>query len=81
MKRLKSKWMLSVPPMIASSFNSLIPVAITLLLFGLIAGVLYGTTQMYLNDIVYKVIQVPFNQVVGSQLGVSIIIILSQLLW
>ena len=80
-EKIKIKMDASVPPIIASSFNSLIPVAITLLLFGLIAGVLYGTTQMYLNDIVYKVIQVPFNQVVGSQLGVSIIIILSQLLW
>ena len=80
-EKIKIKMDASVPPMIASSFNSLIPVAITLLFFGLVAGVLYGTTQMYLNDIVYKVIQVPFNQVVGSQLGVSIIIILSQLLW
>ena len=80
-EKIKIKMDASVPPMIASSFNSLIPVAITLLFFGLVAGVLYGTTQMYLNEIVYKVIQVPFNQVVGSQLGVSIIIILSQLLW
>ena len=80
-EKIKIKMDASVPPMIAGSFNSLIPVAITLLFFGLIAGVLYGTTQMYLNDIIYKLIQVPFNQVVGSQLGVSIIIILSQLLW
>ena len=80
-EKIKIKMDASVPPMIAGSFNSLIPVAITLLFFGLIAGVLYGTTQMYLNDIVYKLIQVPFNQVVGSQLGVSIIIVLSQLLW
>ena len=67
--------------MITNSFNSLIPAAIVLLIFGLCAGVLYGSTGLYLNDIVYKVIQVPFNQVVGSQLGVSVIIILSQLLW
>lgn len=71
----------AVPPMISASFNSLIPTAIVLLIFGLIAGILYGTTGLYLNDIVYKVIQVPFNQVVGSQVGVSIIIVLSQLLW
>lgn len=81
MDKIKIKMDPSVPPMIANSFNSLIPAAIVLIVFGLVAGILYGTTGMYLNDIVYKVIQVPFNQVVGSQLGVSIIIVLSQLLW
>ena len=45
------------------------------------AGILYGTTGLYLNNIIYNVIQVPFNQVVGSQIGVSIIVVLSQLLW
>ena len=79
--KIKIKLNDAVPPMITNSFNSLIPAAIVLLIFGLCAGVLYGSTGLYLNDIVYKVIQVPFNQVVGSQLGVSVIIILSQLLW
>lgn len=45
------------------------------------AGILYGTTGLYINNVIYNVIQVPFNQIVGSQLGVSIIVLLSQLLW
>lgn len=81
MDAIKIKLNESVPPMIANSFNSLIPAAIVLLIFGIGAGVLYGSTGLYLNDLIYKFIQVPFNQIVGSQLGVSIIIVLSQLLW
>ncbi len=80
-ERIKIKLPDAVPPMIANSFNALIPTWITITVFGLGAGILYGTTGLYLNNIIYNVIQVPFNQVVGSQIGVSIIVVLSQLLW
>ncbi len=79
--RIKIKLPDTVPPMIARSFNSLIPAWITVSVFGLFAGILYGTTGLYINNVIYNVIQVPFNQIVGSQLGVSIIVLLSQLLW
>ena len=79
--KIKIKLPDTVPPMIARSFNSLIPAWITVTVFGLFAGILYGTTGLYINNVIYNVIQVPFNQIVGSQLGVSIIVILSQLLW
>jgi len=80
-EKLQIKLPESVPPMISRSFNALIPSWITITIFGLFAGILYGSTGLYINTIIYNVIQVPFNQVVGSQLGVSIIVILSQLLW
>ncbi len=80
-EKIKIKLPDAVPPMIANSFNALIPTFITITVFGLLAGILYGTTGLYLNNIIYNVIQVPFNQVVGSQIGVSIIVVLSQLLW
>lgn len=67
--------------MIARSFNSLIPAWITITVFGIFAGTLYGATGLYINTIIYNVIQVPFNQIIGSQIGVSIIVVLSQLLW
>ena len=79
--KIKIKLPDTVPPMIARSFNSLIPAWLTITVFGLFAGILYGATGLYINNIIYNVIQVPFNQVVGSQLGVSIIVLLSQLLW
>lgn len=80
-EKIKIKLPDSVPPMIVNSFNALIPAWITLTVFGLISGTLFGATGMYINTIIYHVIQLPFNQVVGSQLGVSIIVVLSQLLW
>ena len=79
--KIKIKLPDTVPPMIARSFNSLIPAWITVTVFGLFAGILYGTTGLYINNVIYNVIQVPFNQIVGSQLGVTIIVFLSQLLW
>ena len=80
-EKIKIKLPASVPPMIARSFNSLIPAWITITVFGIFAGTLYGATGLYINTIIYNVIQVPFNQIIGSQIGVSIIVVLSQLLW
>lgn len=80
-EKIKIKLPESVPPMISQSFNSLIPAWITVTLYGVFAGILLGTTGLYVNTIIYNIVQVPFNQIVGSQLGVSVIVILSQLLW
>jgi len=80
-EKLKIKLPESVPPMIANSFNSLIPCAITISVFGLFAGILYGSSGMYINTIIYNVLEVPFNQALSSRLGISIIVVLSQLLW
>lgn len=80
-EKIKIKLPESVPTMIADSFNVLIPTVITLTVFGLFAGILYASTGTYINSIIYSVIQIPFNQAIGTQLGVSIITLLSQLLW
>ena len=42
--------------MIARSFNSLIPAWITITVFGIFAGTLYGATGLYINTIIYNVI-------------------------
>lgn len=80
-EKIKIKLPSSVPPMISNSFNSLIPACVTIFLFGIGSGILHGTTGMYLNDILYGIIQKPFNSIIGSQLGVSLIVIVTQLLW
>ena len=80
-EKIKIKLPDSVPPMIADSFNSLIPVIIVLYAFGLVAGILYGAFGVYANDIIYTVIQAPFSNIVESLPGVYVIIIISQLLW
>lgn len=80
-EKIKIKLPASVPPMISGSFNSLIPACITLFVFGIAGGIIYGTTGMYINDILYAFIQQPFNSIVGSQLGVSLIVLFTQILW
>lgn len=81
LERIKIKLPESVPPMIANSFNVLIPLFVTIMVFGLFAGMLFAATGVYINTIIYNIIQVPFNQTIGTQIGVSIITVLSQLLW
>lgn len=80
-EKLKIKLPDSVPAMVANSFNALIPAWITIAVFGLFAGILFGLTGTYINTVIYNVIQLPFNQAISSQLGVSIVVVLSQLLW
>ena len=80
-EKIKIKLPSSVPPMISDSFNALLPACLTIFLFGIAGGILYGTTGLFLNDILYGIIQQPFNSIVGSQLGVSLIVIFTQLLW
>lgn len=80
-EKIKIRLPESVPPMISASFNSLIPAFITIFVFGIVAGVFYTLTGMYVNDVIYNMLQAPFGGIVGTQLGVSIIIVMQQLLW
>lgn len=80
-EKIKIKLPESVPPMISNSFNALIPACLTIFLFGIAGGILYGTTGLYLNDILYSIIQKPFSSIVGSQLGVGFVVVVTQLLW
>jgi PTS system cellobiose-specific IIC component len=70
----------SVPPAIARSFNKLIPIIIVLIIFGLVR---MGTNaiNMPVNDLIFKLIQVPFTSIVTSKMGLVIIYILYMLIW
>lgn len=70
----------SVPTSIAKSFNKLIPVIITILIFGCIR-VACDATGMAFNDLIFKLIQVPFTSFVNTGIGMVIIYILYMLLW
>lgn len=79
--RLKIKMPPSVPPAITQSFNTLIPVLITLytisvagLIFQLISGSCF-------NDWMYTVIQAPLEALFQTPAGIIGIIIISQLFW
>lgn len=70
----------TVPPTIARSFNKLIPVLFTILIFGAIR---VGTNMlgMPLNDLIFEVIQTPFTNIVSSGIGLAVIYFLYMLLW
>lgn len=70
----------SVPPSIARSFNKLIPVIITLLVFGILR-MITNSFGMPLNDLIFKSIQTPFTNIVNSTLGLGVIYFLYMLLW
>lgn len=70
----------SVPPSIAKSFNKLIPILITLIIFGIIR-LITNTSGAALNDVIFKVIQKPFTGLVTSNVGLVIIYIIYMLVW
>ena len=80
-EKIKIKMPAGVPPMVADSFNGLIPTLIVLFLFGTIAGVIFANWGLYANDIIYKFIQLPFSNIVESYFGWLLITVLAQLLW
>ena len=70
----------SVPTGIAKSFNAIIPVALTVIVFALLR---IGTDAMGapLNDLIFKWIQTPFTAIVTSPVGLVLIYVLYMLLW
>ncbi|MCC0698036.1 PTS sugar transporter subunit IIC [Clostridioides sp. ZZV15-6383] len=70
----------SVPPSIARSFNKLIPVMLAVIVFGLVRMVTNLSGEP-LNDLVFKIIQQPFTNIVSSPIGLAIIYFLYMLLW
>lgn len=70
----------SVPPAIAKSFNGMIPVILTMLIFGLIR-LCTNLAGKPLNDLIFNWIQQPLSALVTSPIGIVLIYILYMLLW
>jgi len=79
-KALVIKMPESVPTGIARSFNSIIPVGLTVIIFALLR---IGTDAIGapLNDLIFTWIQTPFTAIVSSPIGMIVIYILYMLLW
>ncbi len=80
-EKIKIKMPEGVPPMIADSFNTLNPTMLVMLVYGLIAGILYGQAGVYINDVIYNVIQAPFTNVAESLPGLIVVLVFQQLFW
>lgn len=80
-EKIKIKMPDEVPEGIASSFNAIIPTALTL--FGIaIAGSLFKVvTGLYINEWFYSVLQAPFHSITETPLGLMIIVFMTQILW
>ena len=63
-----------VPTGIARSFNSIIPVALTVIIFALLR-IVTDAMGAPLNDLIFTWIQTPFTAIVSSPIGMIIIYI------
>ncbi|BCZ48817.1 permease IIC component [Clostridium gelidum] len=70
----------SVPPAIARSFNKLIPIIITLVIFGSIR-MITNSFELPMNDLIIKLIQTPFTNIVTSKVGLLIVYLLYMIIW
>ncbi len=80
-EKIKIKMPASVPPAIATSFNTLIPIFVTITITAVVGGIFRNVTGSYLNEWIYKVLQAPMEVVFQSPAGIIAIVIISQLFW
>jgi PTS system, lactose/cellobiose family IIC component len=79
--KLKIKMPDSVPPMIATSFNTLIPSFIVTLVFSIGGELFHIATGQYINQFIYTVVQSPMENIMQTNFGIVVLVIISQLLW
>lgn len=70
-----------VPPMIAKSFNALIPMAITIACISFVGWICVQLTGSYLPDLFYSLIQKPLEGVAQTPFAAVLIVFFTQLLW
>ncbi|MDT2757289.1 PTS transporter subunit EIIC [Enterococcus asini] len=80
-KKLKIKMPDGVPPAVATSFNSLVPEVIVVLIFGIFVFVLKKTTGLNVPDLINLAIQTPLKGFVLSIPGMLFLQFFSDFLW
>lgn len=70
----------SVPSGIARSFNGMVPVILTMIIFGIVR-LLTNALGMPLNDLIFNWIQQPLSAVITSPIGLVVIYGFYMLLW
>lgn len=79
--QLKIKMPPAVPAGIATSFNVLIPIFITLVITSILGILFKMATGAYVSDWIYQIIQAPLEAVFQSPMGIIAIVVFSQLFW
>lgn len=80
-EKLKIKMPDSVPPAITSSFNTLIPIFLLLVLASIAGTLFHMATGSYINEWIYSVLQQPIEVLANSPAGVIFLALFSQLFW
>lgn len=80
-KKLKIKMPDGVPPAVATSFNSLVPEVLVLLIFGIFVFALQKTTGLNVPDLINLAIQTPLKGFVLSVPGMLFLQFFSDFLW
>ncbi|MBR3310714.1 MAG: PTS sugar transporter subunit IIC [Solobacterium sp.] len=71
----------SVPPNVAESFSSLIPSFLAVMIVGLLGYLVHSFTGLYLNDMIFSLVQKPLQNVGGSFWGGFIFVLVISLFW
>ena len=79
--RIKIKMPDSVPPAIATSFNVLLPILITLLCSSIFGIAFKSLTGTYVNDFIYTFLQTPLEIMFQSPVGIVLVVLISQIFW
>ncbi len=80
-EKIKIKMPASVPHAIAQSFNTLVPILITLVVTSVIGTVFHLMTGSYLNNWIYEVVQAPLEAVFQSPVGAIALFTIAQVFW
>lgn len=79
--KIKIKMPPAVPAGIATSFNVLIPIFITLTLTS-VAGIMFKMVSgAHINEWIYQIVQAPLEAIFQSPAGIIAIVVISQLFW
>lgn len=71
----------SVPPVVSSSFSSLIPGFVSIILFAVISTLFAATPFKTLHQFIYAFLQMPLQGVGGNIISIIILWTFAQLLW
>ena len=70
-----------VPPMVSAQFTSIIPGAISMILFGILNAVFAGTSLGSFHQLIYSIVSTPLNAVGSNVFGFWILMVVLYGLW
>ena len=79
--QIKIKMPASVPHAISQSFNTLIPILISLVVVAVVGQLFYLATGSYMNDWVYTALQAPLEAIFQSPVGAIALFMIAQVFW